>query len=278
MPMAVPILAGGFAIAEGLAATGIISGLLIAGGALTIAGAVTGSKTLQKWGAIAGLAGGVGMIVDKLGTVGGSLAGAAGEEAAKSSAQQALSQTATAEGAAAASTAAETAAQPFMTPDALQEMASSGSSGGLVESAMSGGGANAAGPIQELVPTSASTPPMGEGASPTALPSDGFKATGARASPLVSTADRVGAYASDAWNGLKSGVQSASDWMSANKELTRLGGGLIGGAMQSVSQQRLLDQQMKAQEEALARERARYSGTLQGLRMPTYQPPVMGVR
>lgn len=87
MPAAIPFVVAGFqAYAAVTATSAIVAGLYTVAAVSTALGAVTKNKDLQRLGAIAGLAGGVGSVM----TAGGTAAGAAaGEEATKTVAEQA---------------------------------------------------------------------------------------------------------------------------------------------------------------------------------------------
>lgn len=90
-------MAGTYAAAGSFAAMTLMQGLTFAGAALSLAGNVTGNRTLSKIGMVAGLAGGVGMLAESItgSTIGGTLGETFGfgGEAAKS-ASGALSQSA----------------------------------------------------------------------------------------------------------------------------------------------------------------------------------------
>jgi len=89
--IALPMLtmAGTYAAAGSFAAMTLMQGLTFAGAALSLAGTVSGNKTLSKIGMIAGVAGGVGMLAESVmgTTIGGTLgetfggAGSAGSTA-----------------------------------------------------------------------------------------------------------------------------------------------------------------------------------------------------
>lgn len=87
MPAAIPFVVAGFqAYAAVTATSAIVAGLYTVAAVSTALGAITKNKDLQRLGAIAGLAGGVGSVM----TAGGSAAGAAaGEEASKTVAEKA---------------------------------------------------------------------------------------------------------------------------------------------------------------------------------------------
>lgn len=78
----ISVIGGIASIVAGIEATGIIGGLLIAGGAMTILGSATGNKTLSSLGMVASLAGGLGMGFDKMGEFFSSAGNAATEAAA----------------------------------------------------------------------------------------------------------------------------------------------------------------------------------------------------
>jgi hypothetical protein len=89
-------MAGTYAAAGSFAAMTLMQGITFAGAALSLVGNVTGNKTLMKIGAIAGIAGGLGMAYDSVmgTTIGGTVGDAFGME--KTAADAALSQTPTA--------------------------------------------------------------------------------------------------------------------------------------------------------------------------------------
>lgn len=93
-------MAGTYAAAGTFAAMTLTQGLVFAGAALSLAGNVTGNKTLSKIGMVTGLAGGVGMLAEWAtgSTIGSSLGetfGFGGEAAATGAEAAALAQTPT---------------------------------------------------------------------------------------------------------------------------------------------------------------------------------------
>ncbi len=93
-------MAGTYAAAGTFAAMTLTQGLVFAGAALSLAGNVTGNKTLSKIGMVTGLAGGVGMLAEWAtgSTIGGTLGetfGFGGEAAATGAEAAALAQTPT---------------------------------------------------------------------------------------------------------------------------------------------------------------------------------------
>ena len=81
-------MAGTYAAAGSFAAMTLMQGITFAGAALSLVGNVTGNKTLMKVGAIAGIAGGLGMAYDKVmgTTLGGTVGETFGMEATKTGA------------------------------------------------------------------------------------------------------------------------------------------------------------------------------------------------
>lgn len=84
MPAAIPIILGAVSVSSGVAAMGaaiglaatVSAGAMIAGGAMMAIGGLSGSKKMQKFGGIIGLAGGVGTLVSNMASD-GAVAGAA---------------------------------------------------------------------------------------------------------------------------------------------------------------------------------------------------------
>lgn len=68
-------MAGTYAAAGSFAAMTLMQGLAFAGGALSLAGNITGNKTLMKIGMVAGVAGGIGMLAENImgTTIGGTM-------------------------------------------------------------------------------------------------------------------------------------------------------------------------------------------------------------
>ena len=68
-------------------------------------------------------------------------------------------------------------------------------------------------------------------------------------------------------------ISGVGKWMGANKELVNTGAGIIGGAMKNASEQDMLAEKWKQEDEAIARKRQQLSASILGLQMPTYVPP-----
>ena len=73
--ISISTMAGTYAAAGSFAAMTLMQGLAFAGGALSLAGNVTGNKSLMKIGMVAGIAGGIGMLAESVmgTTIGGTL-------------------------------------------------------------------------------------------------------------------------------------------------------------------------------------------------------------
>ena len=91
-------MAGTYAAAGSFAAMTMMQGIAFAGAALSLVGNISGNSTLMKIGAVAGIAGGLGMAYDKVmgTTLGGTVGETFGMEAVKTGADANLAQTPTA--------------------------------------------------------------------------------------------------------------------------------------------------------------------------------------
>lgn len=80
MPVAVALAGAAFSVSAGLTAGGVLGGMMVAGGAMTALGTVTGNKKLAKIGGVLSLAGGVGQLATGLvnGAANAASAGASG--------------------------------------------------------------------------------------------------------------------------------------------------------------------------------------------------------
>lgn len=254
MPMLIPLAAAAGSIAAGVAAgaTTLIGGAMIAGGALTAVGAITKNSKLTKIGGLVSLAGGV-----------AGLATGAWTSAASSLAEQSP-----------------------MSFDALR--ASELGSTGAVNAAMTSPASSLAftpGTTGTGVDPLAATPqpnaPQVIGAPPD-IPFVDRQALqpgiiGSRPVPPAGTVD-VGAATrttipQDEPSAFSRSMSNVNKWIGDNKELVKTGAGILEGSMGQASQQDLLAERMRQQEEYLRRRRAEMSQSIIGLRMPTYQAP-----
>lgn len=295
MPVAIPLIAAYATASAGVAmatavgasmAAMVCGGLMVAGGALTAIGAVSGNKQCSKWGGILSLAGGVGALATgaanatastvadqaagtatTTSTAAGNLSGsAAGTAATDGAAQLAGTEALTpvVDGSAASlapATGLETAAAPV-----------ADTSGGLIGSnmattapVMDGGAEALAGSTMAPVgDVAAATPGVDAVAGAEALPTPpaGSVSVGA---PTTEVAP------SSVFDQIKSAGTKLSKFATDNKGLVQVGAGIVQGAMKNKSDQELLDQRYALAEEADARQRARLSASVQGLKMPVYQ-------
>lgn len=246
---------GTAAVAATVAGTAsFLTGLQVVAGAISIVGGITKNKKLQKIGAIGSLAAGIGSLAQ-------SLTG----------------------GASAASSAAD-AAGSFGDPsgwgltDAATEAASFASdAGGLASTANEV--ANATNSAQDFAQVAQQNVP-------TELGTDAFElANQAPQAPVEPASFRPSHNYGDGMTGAETGaydkglaradqiVKSETSGsmfekvlkaMKDNPEATRLGSGLITGAMRYVGQQEAID----AEQQAYEQRRRDYSQSLQGLRIP----------
>lgn len=223
------VLSIGTMLSSGVAAVGIAGltltqGLMFAGGALGLAGAVTGNKKLRNLGGVLGLAGGLGELAKGLASSGAAVAGEAGSGAG---AQQ-LAQTATTP---AEQVAAEVSGQ------AGSEVAKA--AGDVATADMDA--INSA--LGQSAPVQAATPA-----------SESFRAS-ANYGPGMSQAPAAG--------GLATAARNVGSFIKDNKELVQLGSGLIGGAMKGSGDQDLLDRRAELEQEAQGRYSASVTGIRQ---------------
>lgn len=288
MPAAIPLLIAGAeamtvgaTVAGTLAAVGggsaLLGGVVLAGSALSTIGLLTGSAKLQKFGGIIGLVGGVGALANGAGMLGDLFSktsmgtgGAMGAQAIENAAAAGVADTASASEAASGLAGAD-AANGFGASGAAGANANAATTQGLIadnapqlSASTSGSGpsqaieaAAAKPPVQDLVPgTGGVKPPVTATASAITPNAAVTTPTAPGATPLT-WADRA---------------KEASGWMTKNAELTKLAGGLVGGAMSDYNKQALVQRQIAAQEEAIQRQRARLAESMRNLQSPKWAP------
>lgn len=281
MPPVIAVAAAVGSVGAGMSAlaagSSLLGGMMIAGGVASGLGALTGNKTLSMLGGVVGLAGGVA----------GMMSGAWDSTASALASESAFGDQ------------AATAGNYINSADAASDAVTSatGYGGDSVASSMSNAGASD--PASSMSDTSnslAAPPPPGRSS---ALPeSTRPMSSEAQASQQMATAPPQTNNPSDlnyrnavdtqsdtatANSGVVAGaakpgswwdtVKSVPQWIEKNKELAKIGGGLVGGAMKSYGDQSLLRQRFELQDEYEQRQRQRYSDSITGLRMPVYQPP-----
>lgn len=304
MPAAVPLVGAAFSISAGIAAgaTTLVGGLMIAGGAMTAVGTVTGNKKLQTLGAVLGLAGGgIGAFNELTGaaTAAGDFVGDAASRSAISAADSAA---ATAASAPVAETAAQVAAGASAAP-AMDAIAAADYAAGLIPAgqpgaaamdgviggavrdpwAMAGPGEAAmTSPGQAAVAVEPSR--VGDWAAPQQAVQAPQPAMSAAPDAVPMTANRydlqqgtysgrgpesfTGPDATGWWDRAKQFGQDASAWMRQNPEITKLAGGLVGGAAKYFGDQQLAEDNARRQMAYQDWVRQRYSDSVRNLQVP----------
>jgi hypothetical protein len=254
MPFVAPViaaagaLAGGATIGAALATVGagsaLLGGIMVAGSALTTIGMVTGNAKLTKVGGLLSLAGGVGALASgAFNAVSDQVAQQAASQAGTEAASQGLLHDAmgtVATESAVASAVPGTGDISAMFPPAM-ERAGVGSMQGLVENQLPGAALD---PVQQATQAVVKNP--------------------------VKSLIDAGKPAQEM--GVLDKVKAGVDWMEKNPTVTKLGAGILGGAMEQKANKEWLQEKQRLEEEADARKRARFNDSLKGLQMPTYQP------
>jgi hypothetical protein len=297
MPMIVPLLAAGASVGLGMMATGVVGGMMIAGGVLSGVGALTGNKRLSQFGGLLSLAGGVaGMASGAWKTASTTIADQAAKEGAGAytgvadaagSAAQGSSALAGISDANAGAASLESSASAFASPDSLAAQ-------GAPSWQPGNGSLSANAPTAAPSTIPADVPLAGQGASTgsvngpfTPKPLDATSTLGnnpSNALPTTNPAVPVNGPGGVPPGGspgllgsigdkLKAGIQWAQEGNGTNARLVQAGSGLLSAGMGAIGQQEAIKTQIKLQEEALARMRARLSSSIKGVAMPTFQAP-----
>ncbi len=273
MPAALALVGAAASVSAGVAAGGIIGGVMIAGGVMTGLGAITGNKKLQKWGGILGLAGGI-----------AGLASGAWSSAASS--------------------VAEEAARESFRASELGAQAAAG--GDLVGSAAGGLGEAAGSLMQANMGAGLGTTDIGVGSAsaggaqpwqtpgingnapsiPTTVNIVNGGGTQGTAGGFQGVADGLKQRVSDLLPGTGSSrggrmlssiggtIKDGFDWAGksdANARIVQAGAGILTAGLGAYGQQEALKTQMRLQEEQQARARKRLSDSVQGVQVPVYQ-------
>lgn len=270
MPMLAALAGAAFSVSAGLTAGGVLGGMMVAGGAISGLGAVTGNKKLTKIGGVLSLAGGVGSLassaMNAAKTAGESAASAALNEGAGASLADGVLETA------ASQSSAFTPTNPLSTP--------AEGVGYAAPSLTAGDVATQAGLIGQSVPSSVfQAPPLPVGQPGFQAPSliqpttsSGIVMDALRSSP-------VGKTAGDWFNAAKETAGKVSDWSKANPQTAQLVGGLVQGAAKMYADPKLAAQTARAQVQEQARlsdlMRQRYSDSIKNLVIPTLSAPAV---
>lgn len=285
MPPVIAVVAAGASIAGGMAAVGagssLLGGMMIAGGVASGLGAITGNKTLSKFGAVLGLAGGIGSIAS------GAFEGAAGQIAEQSGmdmAADAPSGFAGPEMVSGVDKAAD-AASGFAGPemkygsdmmDPVSKVADATQPQGVINSAQPATtttpvAADATSPMNATqAANDTATAPAPAAAATPATPAVGTKPMDPAATTANTTTNTgvIQQAVAPGQGGVWDKLKAVPGWIEKNKETAKLGAGLVGGAMASYGQQAAMKQRYALQDEFDQRNRARYSNSIIGLRMP----------
>jgi hypothetical protein len=261
MPAALALVGAAASVSAGVAAGGIIGGVMIAGGVMTGLGAITGNKKLQKWGGILSIAGGVAGLASGAWS---SAAGSIAEQSAESVAREGFR--ASELGAQYAGEAAGAAAGGLADASAGMLQANLGVTDIGVGAASAGGAVPGIAPVAAPVVTGSATPTTvnlvnAGGTTATAPGLQGVVDVAKEKLPGLTANSEVGG-----------GMLSKSmSWMKKNPRLTQAGAGLLTAGLSAYGQSEAIKEQMRMQEEQQARARKRLSDSVQGVTVPVYQ-------
>ena len=256
--------AGAAALVAGeVVASTVLAGMMFAGGALSLAGQVTGNKTLSKYGALVSLAGGIGNLAVGAKEVAGQAvleegggaqlgAGGAGGAGPAASAPAPVTapgaETSPVNPAGAAETTGLTNAT--VAPNTQQPP-------GLVDGAQSATDS----PFPDQAPSAAATPQADP--SQAAQASQADLGMPADQNPLRVQEKNLGIVGSDnevAPKGVADYLRMGTDFIKQNKEIANVGGKIIQGAFDAKAKQ----QQQQSVWDEEARGRARYNQSVAG--------------
>lgn len=307
MPPAIAIVAAvaeigaGYAAATAVGATigsMVVGGMMMAGGALVVAGTVTGNAKLTQIGAIVGAVGSIGNLAMSAGEVAGSVAGsAAADDAAASSAsfdssaltnpvQQTATDAAGASAPAATAGVADAAAAPAGAAGASDAVAPGPIAAANNTAPLPGSQVSALNPTPSSPASSASFDSSALTNPAPAVQAPTVQAPGAPSAPSAPSAPTTGGGISTPasatpvdpnvpaqqagmtlWDQIKGGASSTMDWMNQNKEATKAGAGLVQAAMGSTAQQKLAQQQYQYGQDAINAGIARHSAAVSALKI-----------
>ncbi len=246
--------AAAFTAAAGFTLAKVAAGLAVVGGISTALGAATGNKKLQKFGMIAGVgalaSGGIAALTSTAGNTAASTgtglaANAAGEGLqAGAAANTGLSVSGLGGEVAGASFGSEIGSSLSALDTGVQSMAAGGQA--MAPASYSLAGAQAAGAA------SAAAPVAGPAVPQTSL---GTSAVDSMAG--VNQAVTGGSGAGSVTGGA---FDKFTSFLNSNKELTKLGTGLLSGASQGY----MADETAKRQQRALDEQRARFNASISG--------------
>lgn len=287
MPPAIGLLAAAGSVSAGMAAVGgtmagfaaagigtqLVAGALIAGGVMTGIGVLTGSKKLQKWGGILGLAGGIAGLASGAWSSTAQSIAADAPTAGFGGAEYGMAQRLTGTAAGGLGDAAGSLVQANM--GAGMGVGDFGAGGAQPwQTPGINPGANPAGPsvTAPSIPTTVNIV-NGGGTQGTA---GGWQGVADGLKQRVS--DMLPATGSSSGGGMLSSIggtiKDGFEWAGksdANARIVQAGAGLLTAGLSGYAQQEALKDQMRMQEEAQARARKRLSDSVQGVNVPVYQ-------
>ena len=259
---AVALIGAAASVSAGIAAGGLLGGMMIAGGVMTGLGTITGNKKLARIGAVLGLAGGIGTMISNASNAAGAAASAGGEGVSMGTAAGNAGSNAAELGIAEFGNVADTAgvvvnpiapsgivAQEIGAPmgngaflGEYGDLASAGAPTAATESA-SLVTPQAAATQQQIAQQSATTGITGS--------SINGSQTVSASNPLGEAASKLQGWGKDAWGFITD---------PKNAQMVKAGSGLVQGAMGAYSQQSMIDQQLAAREA----ERQRFNRSIVG--------------
>lgn len=246
--------AAAFTAAAGFTLANVAAGLAVVGGISTAIGAATGNKKLQKFGMIAGVgalaAGGIAALTSTAGNTAASTgtglaANAAGEGLqAGAAANTGLSVSGLGGEVAGASFGSEIGSSLSALDTGVQSMAAGGQA--MAPASYSLAGAQAAGAAGAAAPVAGPAVPQ----------------TSLGTSPVDSMAGVNQAVTGGSGAGSVTGgaFDKFTSFLNNNKELTKLGTGLLSGASQGY----MADETAKRQQRAIDEQRARFNASISG--------------
>lgn len=267
MPVAA-VLIGAYTVAGGVAAGGIVGGLMVAGGFFTAVGAIAKDNDAMQLGGLLTLAGGVGNLAS--GAMNSTAEGVAKEAAAPAAATpaEAGAQTVPTGG------AEQAAAPQTITTPAESELAGLGATGGASATAPA---AQAVQPAAQVAAPSLLSPDVASPLAPTVeMPSLAGVTQTAQlggTNSVLATQPAQPTMLGSMWDNMRAGAGGVGDYINnpANARSVQLGSGMLKSVADYYGQKELLADKYKAEEDAIARERARRSASLRGLSMPIYK-------
>ena len=122
---------------------------------------------------------------------------------------------------------------------------------------------------QDLVPGSGG----GSTGAPSALDQAAPLNADAVSNGTVTPTSQLQQSAGGAWDAVKDGVSNTAQWMHQNPELTKFAGGIVGGAMDSISKRKQLQMQYDLEQQMWDKRRAAINQGASNVHAPVYQAP-----